>query len=96
MPVLAVGTGGGPFTADTMSHAVPGEISSVSLDGVGHYVAMEAPGELSRPATITHIPAEPFGQVEPRAAAVVGGRPLESGCGRGCEELTQARDSRAR
>ena len=46
-PVLAVGAGGGPFTADTMSQAASGEISSVRLDGVGHYVALEAPEELA-------------------------------------------------
>lgn len=48
VPVLAVGAGGGPFTADTMSQAAPGEVSSVSLDGVGHYAAMEAPGDLAK------------------------------------------------
>jgi pimeloyl-ACP methyl ester carboxylesterase len=47
-PVLAVGAGGGPFTADTMSQAAPGDVSSVSLDGVGHYAAMEAPDELAK------------------------------------------------
>src|SRR5271170_5696995 len=47
-PVLAVGAGAGPCTADTMTQAAPGEISSVSLDGVGHYAAMEAPGELAK------------------------------------------------
>jgi pimeloyl-ACP methyl ester carboxylesterase len=31
-----------------MSQAAPGEVSSVSLDGVGHYAAMEAPGELAK------------------------------------------------
>src|ERR1700691_499538 len=39
-PVLAVGAGGGSFTAGTMSRAAPGDVSSVSLDGVGHYAAM--------------------------------------------------------
>jgi pimeloyl-ACP methyl ester carboxylesterase len=48
VPVLAVGAGGGPFTAGTMSQAAPAEISSVSLDGVGHYAAMEAPDELAK------------------------------------------------
>src|ERR1700677_2741040 len=48
VPVLAVGAGGGPFTAGTMSRAAPGEVSSVSLDGVGHYAAMEAPDELAK------------------------------------------------
>ena len=47
-PVLAVGAGGGPFTAGTMSQAAPTEVSSVSLDGVGHYAAMEAPDELAK------------------------------------------------
>ncbi|MBZ6294767.1 alpha/beta hydrolase [Streptomyces sp. CT1-17] len=49
VPVLAVDAGGGPFTADTMSRAAAGaEVTSVSLDGVGHYVALEAPAELAR------------------------------------------------
>jgi pimeloyl-ACP methyl ester carboxylesterase len=48
MPVLAVGAGGGPFTAETMSRAAPGKVSSVSLDGAGHYAAMEAPGKLAK------------------------------------------------
>ncbi|WP_041543946.1 alpha/beta fold hydrolase [Catenulispora acidiphila] len=48
MPVLAVGARGGAFTANTMSQTTSAEISSVSLDGVGHYVAMEAPDELAK------------------------------------------------
>jgi hypothetical protein len=47
VPVLAVGAGGGPFTARTMAQAASGEISSVQLDGTGHYVAMEAPEKLA-------------------------------------------------
>ena len=47
MPVLAVGGGGGGFTAGTMSHVASGPIRSVQLDGVGHYVAMEAPDALA-------------------------------------------------
>jgi pimeloyl-ACP methyl ester carboxylesterase len=31
-----------------MSQAAPGNVSSVSLDGVGHYTAMEAPDELAK------------------------------------------------
>jgi pimeloyl-ACP methyl ester carboxylesterase len=54
MPVLAVGAGGGPFTARTMSRAAATEVSSVSLDGVGHYAAMEAPGELAK-AVLTFV-----------------------------------------
>ncbi|GAB2863617.1 alpha/beta hydrolase [Actinoallomurus bryophytorum] len=48
VPVLAVGAGGGPFTAATMSQAASTEIVSVQLDGVGHYAAMEAPEELAK------------------------------------------------
>jgi pimeloyl-ACP methyl ester carboxylesterase len=48
VPVLAVGAGGGPFTASTMSKAVPAGVSSVQLAGVGHYAAMEAPEELAK------------------------------------------------
>lgn len=48
VPVLAVGAGGGPFTLGTMSQAAATEVSSVLLDGVGHYAAMEAPDELAK------------------------------------------------
>jgi pimeloyl-ACP methyl ester carboxylesterase len=48
VPVLAVGAGGGPFTIATMSKAARTEVRSVQLDGVGHYVAMEAPEKLSK------------------------------------------------
>ena len=48
VPVLAIGAGGGPFTAATMTQAAATEISTVSLDGVGHYAAMEAPDELAK------------------------------------------------
>ena len=48
VPVLAVGARGGPFTATTMSAAASTQISSVQLDGVGHYAAMEAPEELAK------------------------------------------------
>jgi pimeloyl-ACP methyl ester carboxylesterase len=43
VPALAIGGYGGAFTAATLSHVVLGEVSSVQLDGVGHYVAMESP-----------------------------------------------------
>jgi len=46
-PVLAVGAGGGPFTHATMKAAASGRVDSVSLDGVGHYVAIEAPEQLA-------------------------------------------------
>ena len=48
LPVLAVGAGGGSFTAATMSQAASTAIRSVQLDGVGHYAAMEAPEELAQ------------------------------------------------
>jgi len=47
LPVLAVGAGGGAFTSRTMSEAARNEVRSVQFDGVGHYVAMEAPEKLS-------------------------------------------------
>jgi pimeloyl-ACP methyl ester carboxylesterase len=46
VPVLAVGAGGGPFTAATMTQ-VAGDVTSVELAGVGHYAAMEAPDQLA-------------------------------------------------
>ncbi|PJJ72647.1 pimeloyl-ACP methyl ester carboxylesterase [Diaminobutyricimonas aerilata] len=48
MPVLAVGAGGGPFTLRTVERIAVGRIDSVHLDGVGHYVALEAPTALAR------------------------------------------------
>jgi pimeloyl-ACP methyl ester carboxylesterase len=47
VPVLAVGAGGGPFTAGTLAQVTAGHVRSVQLDGVGHYAALEAPEELS-------------------------------------------------
>ncbi|MFC8801546.1 alpha/beta fold hydrolase [Promicromonospora sp. NPDC057138] len=47
MPVLAVGAGGGPFTARTMRQVTAGEVRDVRLDAVGHYAALEAPAALS-------------------------------------------------
>ena len=47
VPVLAVGAGGGDFTFKTMSSATKDKIESILLDGVGHYVAMEAPDKLA-------------------------------------------------
>jgi pimeloyl-ACP methyl ester carboxylesterase len=47
VPVLAVGAGGGPFTARTMEQVAAGEVTSVQLDGVGHYAALEAPAALA-------------------------------------------------
>jgi pimeloyl-ACP methyl ester carboxylesterase len=47
VPVLAVGAGGGPFTAQTMAQVTAGDITSVTLEGVGHYAALEAPDALA-------------------------------------------------
>jgi pimeloyl-ACP methyl ester carboxylesterase len=45
-PVLAVGGRSGDFTPATLRQ-VAKDVSSVSLDGIGHYVAMEAPERLA-------------------------------------------------
>jgi pimeloyl-ACP methyl ester carboxylesterase len=46
MPALAVGGGSGEFTPATLRQ-VAGDVSAVSLDGIGHYAAMEAPDRLA-------------------------------------------------
>jgi pimeloyl-ACP methyl ester carboxylesterase len=43
LPVLAIGAGGGPFTATTMTAVSARPVSTAQLDGVGHYAAQEAP-----------------------------------------------------
>lgn len=48
MPLLAVGGGGGDFTAQTMRGVSARDVDSVVLEGVGHYVAMEAPERLAK------------------------------------------------
>lgn len=47
VPVLAVGAGGGSFTADTLARVTTAPIATAQLDGVGHYAALEAPAELA-------------------------------------------------
>ena len=47
LPALAVGGFGGPFTATTLEQVVAGPVTAVELDGVGHYVALEAPERLA-------------------------------------------------
>lgn len=47
IPSLAVGGFGGAFTAMTLRQVVGGPVTSVELDGVGHYVALEDPSRLS-------------------------------------------------
>jgi pimeloyl-ACP methyl ester carboxylesterase len=46
MPVLAVGGRSGEFTPETLRQ-VAKDVSAVSLDGIGHYAAMEAPQRLA-------------------------------------------------
>lgn len=46
MPVLAVGAGGGQFTHRTMTQ-VAEHLSDATLEGIGHYAAMEAPDALA-------------------------------------------------
>jgi pimeloyl-ACP methyl ester carboxylesterase len=47
MPVLAIGAGGGEFTFATMSQVASDPVRSISLAGVGHYAALEAPDKLA-------------------------------------------------
>lgn len=54
IPVLAVGSGGGSFTASTTSQVTHGDVRSVQLDGVGHYAALEAHDRLG-PATLDFL-----------------------------------------
>jgi pimeloyl-ACP methyl ester carboxylesterase len=46
MPVLAVGGGSGDFTAAALRQVAP-DVRTTTFDGVGHYVAMEAPERLA-------------------------------------------------
>ena len=46
LPVLAVGGGSGEFTPATLRQ-VATDVTAVSLDGIGHYAAMEAPEALA-------------------------------------------------
>lgn len=50
-PALAVGGFGGGFTASTLTQIIEGPVDSVLLDGVGHYVALEAPDRLAAAIT---------------------------------------------
>ena len=47
IPVLAIGAGGGGFTFATMSQVSCYPVRSVTLEGVGHYAALEAPGQVA-------------------------------------------------
>jgi pimeloyl-ACP methyl ester carboxylesterase len=47
MPTLAIGGFGGTFTEATLSQLTDKPVDSVLLDGVGHYVALEAPDRMA-------------------------------------------------
>jgi pimeloyl-ACP methyl ester carboxylesterase len=48
IPTLAVGGFGGTMTLNTLNQVTQGEVASIQLDGIGHYVAMEAPDALAQ------------------------------------------------
>lgn len=47
IPTLAIGAGGGPFTSGTLSQVTRGKVTSVQLEGVGHYAVQEAPEQVA-------------------------------------------------
>ena len=47
VPALAIGGFGGRFTATTLEQVVAGPVTHVELEGVGHYVALEAPERMA-------------------------------------------------
>jgi pimeloyl-ACP methyl ester carboxylesterase len=47
IPVLAIGAGGGEMTFATMSQVSADPVRSVTLEGVGHYAALEAPDQVA-------------------------------------------------
>lgn len=47
VPALAVGAFGGPFTELTLNQVSENRVESVGFDGVGHYVALEAPEQFA-------------------------------------------------
>ncbi|WP_460778860.1 alpha/beta fold hydrolase [Microlunatus antarcticus] len=47
LPVTTIGTSGGGFTQATFQSVSAQEVTAVRLDGVGHYVAQEAPDRLA-------------------------------------------------
>ena len=47
MPVFAIGAGGGGFTEATMTSAGATSLRTASLEGIGHYAAMEAPARIA-------------------------------------------------
>jgi pimeloyl-ACP methyl ester carboxylesterase len=49
IPVLAIGAGGGDLTFATMRQVSSDPVRSVTLEGVGHYAALEAPDHVAQP-----------------------------------------------
>lgn len=47
IPMLAIGAGGGEFTFAAMSQVSFDPVRSVTLEGVGHYAALEAPDKVA-------------------------------------------------
>lgn len=47
LPTLAVGAGGGDFTRRSIAEVHAGDLSASMIEGVGHYVALEAPETLA-------------------------------------------------
>jgi pimeloyl-ACP methyl ester carboxylesterase len=47
VPTLAIGAFGGPFTEITLNQVTENPTKSILFDGVGHYVALEAPKALA-------------------------------------------------
>ena len=45
--MLAIGAGGGELSFATMSQVSSNPVRSVSLEGVGHYAALEAPDQVA-------------------------------------------------
>ena len=47
IPVLAIGAGGGELTCATMRQVSSDPVQQVTLEGVGHYAALEAPEQVA-------------------------------------------------
>jgi pimeloyl-ACP methyl ester carboxylesterase len=58
IPVLTIGAGGGELTFATMSQVSSDPVRSVTLEGVGHYAALEAPDQ------VAHALLDFFGTVD--------------------------------
>ncbi len=66
MPVTTIGTRGGDFTYESFRSVTPEEVTSLRIDGVGHYVAQEAPNPLAdRLIDIFAADARPFSNTRP-------------------------------